>query len=255
MTKQVDDLEKSATEITNQQPSSTDEIAKTNKRVKDLNRVWRKFLIRVQNREVVLSSLQQFLHGSVTVSDESKSIIRCLLYFCVSKLASMMSEALKLGQFQENLPVFKSAYHSTIQQGNSLVSLLKDSPDGTHDSLIVDRVSDRMKQLTNLHHQCRPLVMSEGGSTISTSSSENITPSKTDEVGVSPMSENARSDFDFETESDEVFMVRDNLPGRESSWKKSAKQQFDETEKAVTVVSITLSLIHCCVLCFHCINN
>ena len=45
-----------------------DVIIKTSKRINDLDRIWKRFLVRVQNREKVLTSLHQFLLESVKVS-------------------------------------------------------------------------------------------------------------------------------------------------------------------------------------------
>ena len=69
-----------------------------------------------------------------------------------------MSEMLKSLDCQEKQSILESSYHTTIEQGGSLTFLLKDSPDGTHDAQIAEKVTERMQHLTILHSQIQPLV-------------------------------------------------------------------------------------------------
>ncbi len=71
-----------------------------------------------------------------------------------------MSEMVKSTDFQEKQSALQSSYHLTVDQGKRLVVLLRDSPDGSQDSQIADKVAARMKHLTDLYQQIQPLIRS-----------------------------------------------------------------------------------------------
>lgn len=82
MTAQVDilaeDIQKEQRECLNERSTLT----RVSKRVNDLQNLWKRFLIRIQNRERAISSLHQFLNEAMKVfRDMNFQIILFLLSF------------------------------------------------------------------------------------------------------------------------------------------------------------------------------
>lgn len=175
-----------------------------------------------------------------------------------------MSEMLKSNQFLEKQSALESTYQGTIEQGTSLVMLLKNSPDGTHDSQIAEKVSSRMKHLTNLHHQIQPLISKAEGKETPTLLSKDDQPQVTEQtraegsVNEETAETNGKrsskvvtevveagveeSDDDvFETQSNKVLSTQTTStiePESKENPAKTAKESFEETESLTSVVGI-----------------
>lgn len=161
-----------------------------------------------------------------------------LLGCCLLQLASVMSEMLKSAQFLEKQPTLESAYQSTIEQGTSLNTLLKSSPDGTHDSQIAEKVTERMKHLTNLHRQIQPLIGKAGSKERVTpsieksykgsqTSEQDVVSERSSVEGVTPKPLSTEFVDAFE---DEVFETQPEIAS-------TVKGNFQETEALINVVS------------------
>ena len=69
-----------------------------------------------------------------------------------------MSESLKSSASNSQKDSLESTYQSTMSEGDTLIELLRYSPDGTQDSYIADRITERLEQLSDLHNQLIPFL-------------------------------------------------------------------------------------------------
>ena len=69
-----------------------------------------------------------------------------------------MSESLKSSGSNSQKDSLESTYQSTMSEGDTLIELLRYSPDGSQDSYIADRIAERLEQLSELHNQLIPFI-------------------------------------------------------------------------------------------------
>ena len=182
-----------------------------------------------------------------------------------------MSEMVKSTDFQEKQSALQSSYHLTVDQGKRLVVLLKDSPDGSQDSQIADKVAARMKHLTDLYQQIQPLItstssasndtvlqQSEHNSVTSVNDSqthqmrmvnEDTTVSAGDTVAAKLSPDKKVEETVEDMVIDDVFESESVIHKSDENVPKTAKDIFEEAEAVITMVSQPL-IMHCIIYLF-----
>ncbi len=162
--------------------------------------------------------------------------------------------------------VLESAYQTTIKQGESLIVKLKDSPDGTHDSQLADRVNERIQHLANLHCKIQPLLVAtpkapnnittdnNGATVVETQTSIFTKPG--DSQLTDAQFEVAVVQDTFEQESILSDQSSSNIKdvSSESSPVKSDEATFEEIERIATQVCSSITIVSVSLL-YHAVNR
>ncbi|XP_019859647.1 PREDICTED: triple functional domain protein-like [Amphimedon queenslandica] len=167
-------------------PLSLPLLSRVQKRSTDVDNIWKRFLIRVDNRERVLTSLDQFMNK-------------------VINLTTLMTDYVKGGSSCSpgSKREVDSSYQEVVADGRSLIALLHKSPGGTSDWDLADAVRDKLVQLESLLPRGGggggarkgtkpPLVSDESTHSVGVASTHSVGVAPTHSVGVASKSERVR---------------------------------------------------------------